>query len=166
MRPYITINEDFFDDHDVASRTYSPAQRRMTRQHQQLIEHFGGHAEAWSRRALHACLATLAVNTWSEAWGVGVIDAWTEGDSAFCVVYRYREYPRTIGIRRTVDDDPNSAAADDPKQFGRDVATGDIGEPLGTVARKLRPDATGAHWWGALDESLPINPGEPTNLGL
>lgn len=150
MRPKITVDEDFFDDHDVVSRIYSPTQRRTTQQHRRLIDHFGRPAEAWSHRALHACLEGLASNTWSEAWCIGVLDAWVEGDSAFCVLYRYREYPHTLGIRRSVHDYHylNGAADIDPAQFGKDVATGDIDEPLGTVALKLGPDATGIHWWG------------------
>ncbi|MDH6284060.1 hypothetical protein [Prescottella agglutinans] len=152
------IDEDFFGDSEVASRSYSPAQRRTTQQHRRLIEQFGRPTESWSRRALRACLECVATNTWSMAWGVGVIDAWADGDTAFCVVYRYHSYPRTLGLRLTVDDWPNGAAAEDPVAFGQDVATGDLGEPLGTVARNLRPDAAGIHWWGSLGESLPANP--------
>ncbi|WP_305091378.1 hypothetical protein [Prescottella sp. R16] len=85
-----------------------------------------------------------------------VIDAWIDGESAFCVVYRYGNSPKTLGIRVTVDGDPMQPAADDPVQFGQEVATGDIGEPLGTVARNLRPDPAGIHWWGYLDEQLPV----------
>lgn len=157
MRPNIIIDEDFFDDREVENRVYSPTQRRTTQQHRRLIEHFGQPTEARSHRALHACLETLARSTASEAWCVGVVDAWVEDESAFCVLYRYREYPHTLGIRRSVNDYhyPNGAADLDPAQFGKDVATDDIGEPLGTVARKLRPDATGIHWWGSLGESLP-----------
>ena len=154
------FEEEFFDDHDVESRTYSPTHRRMTRQHRLLLEQFGQPSTAWSSRALHACLETLASNTWSEAWCVGILDAWVEGDSAFCVVYRYADAPHTLGTRRLVDDhgDPYGPGADDPEQFGRNVATGDISEPLGTVARALQSDAAGVYWWGSLGEFLPSPP--------
>ncbi|MEA1798898.1 hypothetical protein [Rhodococcus qingshengii] len=157
MRPNITIDEDFFDDREVENRVYSPTQRRTTQQHRRLIEYFGQPTEAWSHRALHACLETLARSTVSEAWCVGVVDAWAEDESAFCVLYRYREYPHILGIRRSVNDYhyPGGEADIDPAQFGQDVATGDIGEPLGTVAHKLKPDTAGVHWWGSIGESLP-----------
>lgn len=158
MRPNITIDEDFFDDREVENRVYSPTQRRMTQQHRRLIEHFAKPTEAWSHHALHACLEALARSTVAEAWCVGVVDAWVEDESAFCVLYRYREYPHTLGIRRSVNDYhyPGGAADIDPAQFGKDVATGDIGEPLGTVAQKLKPDTAGVHWWGSLGELLPL----------
>lgn len=91
---------------------------------------------------------------------MGVVDAWVEDDSAFCVVYRYRDYPHTLGVRQRASDhnDPYGPGLDDPEQFGRTVATSDIGEPLGTVARALQPDAAGVHWWGTLGDFLPSPP--------
>ena len=48
--------------------------------------------------------------------------------------------------------------ASDPAQVGRDIADFDIGEPLGTVAERLREDAHGVHWWGGLNAELPTLP--------
>ncbi|MFD4295082.1 hypothetical protein ACFWPA_16580 [Rhodococcus sp. NPDC058505] len=156
------IAEDFFTHRDGASRTYSPTRRRKTRRHRQLLERYDQTTGSWSSRALHACLHTLTFNTSSEAWCVGVLDAWTDGDSAFCVVYRYRDDPRTLGTRRLVDDhgDPYGPGPDDPEQFGHTVATNDIGEPLGTVARSLQRDAARIHWWGSLGDFLPSPPAD------
>lgn len=162
MRSTPAFDEDFFGIDEASRRTYSPAQRRMTRRHTQLIAGAWGVGD-WSARALHACLQRLAVSTLSEAWCVGVVDAWVDGGSAFCVVYRYRDAPTTIGLRSTADEDLHVAAAVEreefgPEQFGRWVADFDIGEPLGSVARGLRTDEHGIGWWGALERTLPRPP--------
>lgn len=39
--------------------------------------------------------------------------------------------------------------------LGKTLPPADIGEPLGTVARRLRPEVTGIHWWGSLGTSMP-----------
>jgi hypothetical protein len=69
------------------------------------------------------------------------------------------------GVCPTIDrfPDTNQDGEVAPVRFGQDVAAGDLGEPLGTVARKLKPDAAGIHWWGSLGESLPVNSAEREN---
>jgi hypothetical protein len=113
----------------------------------------------------------------SDLTGAGqviVLDAWVDGQDAFCVVY-HRPYddPREIGIRRTVDDaapsrnqkkyrpgqmteyhDMGSTEIPDPVAFGRNVADFDIGEP-GTDGPLRHDDNTGTSWWGSLGDALP-----------
>jgi len=50
------------------------------------------------------------------------------------------------------------APASDPRSFGQEIADFSIGEPLGTVIERLRPDPLGVHWWGDLDADLPSLP--------
>ena len=87
-----------------------------------------------------------------------MLDSWTEADVAFCVVYRYPYFKGTLGIRCTFETDMYGSPPSDPEQFGRDVADFDIGEPLGSVVERLRPDDKGIHWWGDLGDELPRRP--------
>ena len=109
----------------------------------------------WVEAALSACLSHLPESRVTEGRTVQVLDAWTEDGVAFCVVYRYPYFDGVLGIRCTVDQDMVGDTPTDPAEFGREVADFSIGEPLGTVAKYLRPDASGVHWWGDLDEDLP-----------
>lgn len=116
-------------------------------------------SRGWGEAALAACLERLNSSRVTQAWTVQVLDSWTEAGVAFCVVYRYPYFEGVLGIRRTFDEDVNGDRAVDPGQFGRDVADYDIGEPLGTVADRLRLDESGIAWWGDLDEDeLPRPP--------
>lgn len=112
----------------------------------------------WARAALDACLAQLPADTIAYGKSVNVLSAWTEGGTAFCVVYRYQCFDGVLGLRRTFDEDMYGETPEDPRDFGCDVAIYDIGEPLGTVVDRLRVDQDGVHWWGDLDSQLPRKP--------
>jgi len=113
----------------------------------------------WSEIALASCLDSLRSGRVTETHTVRVIDSWAEDGIAICVVYEYPYFDGVLGIRRTFDEDMNGDPADDPEQFGRDVASFDIGEPLGRVVERLRHDVRGVSWWGDLDRELPRKPG-------
>lgn len=116
-------------------------------------------APGWAKAALEACLLHLPVSRVTESRTVQVLDSWTEGERAFCVVYQYPYFKDgVLGIRCTFDTDMYGDEPSDPEQFGRDVADFDIGEPLGTVANSLRSDLNGIHWWGDLEDDLPRRP--------
>lgn len=112
----------------------------------------------------------------TEAAEVRVFDAWTDGDTAFCVVYSppYQAGER-VGLRRHRDDPevPDSyglgsqlflehgstptedGGPADPIAFGVSVAAFDVGEPLGNYFNTLRRDSDGVGWWGSLDGDAP-----------
>lgn len=142
--------------------------------------------QAWSDRALHACLRRLLTSTVTDAARVWVVDAWTEPaddplDEAVCVVYRPpHDEGRVVALRRRrrsaltpsewrigdlttwgwdvgVDDVDGQAVG--AERFGWNMADFDIGEPLGYVTTVLRHDATDIGWWGDLEEALPVRPG-------
>lgn len=113
---------------------------------------------AWAEAALAACLQHLPVSRVTEGRTVQVLDAWTEAGVAFCVVYRYPYFDGALGLRRTFETDMYGEEPNDPDQYGRDVADFDIGEPLGTVAKSLKLDESGVHWWGDLGPELPRKP--------
>jgi len=129
-------------------------------------------AASWAETALRACLDRLTVSTLTEARRVVVIEAWVDGEDAFCVVYRPPfAAERVVGVRRhrsdavVVEDlrDGEMAASPyiddlddpDPVQFGQSVADFDVGVPLGRVVETLREDGDGAGWWGTLGDELP-----------
>lgn len=150
------LAEDYFAA-DSANPTYSRQNRRFTGQHRQLLNSIALES-TWSGVALRACLRRLATSDLTESWGVGVLDAWTDGPAAFCVVYRWQDAEQTLGIRMTKSGSPKEEEPEDAERFGRGVADFDIGEPLGTVKASLQPDVNGVHWWGYLDSALPIRP--------
>ncbi len=152
------LREDYFPAGAVADRVYSSSARRFTSRHRLLLEHYGELSSTWAESTLAACLQRLSTSSLSEAWGVGVVDAWTDGPDAFCVVYRYMTVAKTLGIRMTRSGPHPAAETADAERFGREVADFDIGEPLGTVAKSLRLDGNGIDWWGYLDAKTPVKP--------
>ncbi|MBE7196083.1 MAG: hypothetical protein INR66_26850 [Gordonia polyisoprenivorans] len=148
--------------------------RIRTARHLHLIDAFDG-APSWSARALHACLAHLLTSSVTEAARVVVVDAWLDGDDAFCVLYRPpHDEGRVVGLRRCRDDavDRGDWRIGDlttwgyelgpdiaPEPFGWNVADFDLGEPLGYVTTVLRYDAADVGWWGNVTEGdLPDPP--------
>ncbi|MDJ0360647.1 hypothetical protein [Rhodococcus sp. H29-C3] len=152
------LREDYFPAGTVAAQAYSPSARRFTSRHRELLEQYSELSSTWSEFALAACLRRLSTSSLSEAWGVGVADAWTDGPDAFCVVYRYMTVAKILEIRMTQSGPPPAAETADAERFGREVADFDIGEPLGTVAHNLRQDKNGIYWWGYLDAETPEKP--------
>lgn len=139
------VAEDFFAPHEAAA-TYSPELPRTTRSHTALIDEFSA-PRTPEETALLGCLMALRDGRITEEWCVGVIDAGTTGD-LFHVVYRWRDYPLTLGFATEATILPLYGTLDDPETVGRDAAAFCIGEPLGTVADHLVRDANGIHWWG------------------
>lgn len=137
----------------------------------------------WSAAALAACLQHLRVSTVTQAARVQVVEAWTDGAEAFCVLYRPPLGDgRVVGLRRSRSeavetrewrlgdmttwgyamDSPRDAPDDvDPVSFGWNVADFDLGEPLGFVATVLRYDRADVGWWGSLAAELPEPPEPP-----
>lgn len=152
------LAEDFFVDGSADARVYSPSKRRFTARHRELLEQRERSSSSWAEVALSACLRRLASSVLTESWGVGVVDAWTEGDDTFCVVYRWKDFGSTLGLRRVRPIQPQVGEATDAQWWGRDVADFDIGEPLGTVAKRLRLGADGISWWGSPGEQTPVEP--------
>ncbi len=155
--------------------------RTITQHHQALLTTFGpATEEPWSQAALRACLEHLLVSTVTEAADVAVDDAWLDGPSAFCVVYRVPFFEGLAGLRRdasdarpAIEDERRDAGmmtsgydmADqavldgqvpDPVGFGRNVADFDIGEPHDLP--EGGPDGRGIHWGGNLTGGLPARP--------
>ena len=128
----------------------------------------------WSDRALEACLEHLRTSTVTAARSVTVVQAWTDGPDAICVLYRPPGDEQGVaGLRRRWHDavQPGEwrlgnlmawgydVGPDvDPVVFGHNVADFDLGEPLGMITRALRFDADGVGWWGSLAEALPVRP--------
>lgn len=139
------VTEDYFDAAE-ASATYSRERPRTTRTHRALIDGLAVPTTA-AQTALLGCLTALRDVSLTEEWCVGVIAAGTTGD-LFHIVYRWRDHPITLGFATEATTSPLYGFPGDPETVGRDAAAFCIGEPLGTVADHLRPDANGVHWWG------------------
>ena len=90
----------------------------------------------------------------TEGRHVRVIDTWTDGDRAVCVVYEAPHVSGVIGLRVTTDL-PRSGFPRNAQDLGQDMADFSIGEPLGAVSDGLRVDADGVQWWGQLLAELP-----------
>jgi hypothetical protein len=131
-------------------------------------------AAQWSDRALSACLEHLGTSRVTSAHTVRVVESWTEGPDAICIVYRPPDDARrVVGLRRRWHDavQPGEwrlgnlmawgydVGPDvDPVAFGHNVADFDLGEPLGMVVRALRYDGGEIGWWGSLGAELPQVP--------
>ena len=113
----------------------------------------------------------------TEAADVAVEDAWLDGSTGFCVVYRVPSFDGLVGIRRDASDarpaiegaswersmmtsgyDMADGAVleghlPDPVGFGRNVADFDIGEPHNPSEYDV--DDLGIHWGGNLTNGLP-----------
>lgn len=158
-----------------------PAGRITTDRHRALLRDPGLREPAtWSAAALAACLEHLLVSTVTQAARVAVIEAWTDGPDAFCVLYRPPLGDgRVVGLRRSrgeavetrewrlgdmttwgyaMDGALNAPDGVDPVAFGWNVADFDLGEPLGFVATILRYDRADVGWWGSLGAELPEPP--------
>jgi hypothetical protein len=166
---------------DDAQTLEERSHRTFTEAHASLLQAMRiARGDAWSDRALLACLGTLQTSTLTEAWCVAIEDAWTEARDALCVLYRARHAgPGLVGLRRTRADVLAALASEayepgdfvdvgmydlgdphepNPESFGRTVADFDIGEPLGTIWDRLRYDNHGTGWWGTLGHELPRRP--------
>jgi hypothetical protein len=133
--------------------------------------------EPWSRIALRACLEHLRISTVTEAADVAVEDAWLDGPTAFCVVYRVPFLDGLAGLRRDASDArpaieggswdrtmmtnghdmADQAVLDgqrpDPVGFGSNVADFDIGEPHDLPDSGM--DEPCIRWGGNLTSGLP-----------
>jgi hypothetical protein len=155
--------------------------RTFTQQHQALLTTLGPvNDEPWSQAAVRACLEHLGISTTTEAADVAVEDAWLDGPTAFCVVYRVPFFDGLAGLRRDASDARPSIEGDswdrtmmtsgydmadqsvldgqlpDPVGFGWNVADFDIGEPHDLPDGGL--DELGIHWGGNLTGGLPARP--------
>lgn len=152
-----------------------PRARTVSARHDDLLRELAGAhpSSPWSTHALRECLAHLRTSTVTEARRVRVVDAWTDGPEAFCVLYGppYDE-GRVVGLRRrrqsavdvgewrlgdmtTWGYEMDRDGEVDPVAFARNVADFDLGEPLGFVVTVLRYDGADVGWWGDLDDDLP-----------
>ncbi|QRY86544.1 hypothetical protein JVY00_11130 [Tsukamurella tyrosinosolvens] len=138
-------DEDFFG-RAAAAATYSEDHRRTTACHLRLIDEYGAPSTPMET-ALLACLIALRDGRITEEWSVGVVDAGTRGD-LFHVVYRWWQFPKTLGFATEATISPLHGFPDDPVAVGRDAAAFCIGEPLGSTRDHLVPDEHGVHWWG------------------
>ncbi|WP_278313688.1 hypothetical protein [Lolliginicoccus levis] len=130
---------------------YSHQRFRTTARHRELIGEMRELSTSWAQQALLACLEHLLDSLVTEAWCIGVIDAYLDGDDGFCVIYRFGTYSRTLGLRRCDDNGHPQVYGDSASDIGREIADFDIGEPLGTVSLRLRHDpSTDTWWWGDL----------------
>lgn len=158
-----------------------PPGRLVTERHRALLrDPVLLEAATWSASALAACLEHLLVSTVTQAARVAVVEAWTDGPDAFCVLYRPPFGDgRVVGVRRSrseavearewrlgdmttwgyaMDGAPDAPDGVDPVAFGWNVADFDLGEPLGFVATVLRYDRADVGWWGSLGAELPEPP--------
>ncbi len=156
-----------------------PRRGGLSRRHADLLRDLdpaGGPPPMWSTAALRECLTHLGTSTVTQARRVHLVDAWTDGSDAFCVLYGppYDE-GRVVGLRRrrqsavevgewrpgdltTWGYEMGLDGEVDPLVFARNVADFDIGEPLGFVVTVLRYDGADIGWWGNLAEDLPRPP--------
>lgn len=113
----------------------------------------------WLHAALYACVTGLS-RSCTEGETVEMLAAWIDDAGYLCFVYRYPYFDGVLGLRRDDDlaEDVFGDALADPRALGQEIADFDIGEPLGSVAERLRTDALGVHWWGNLDDDLPTLP--------
>jgi hypothetical protein len=165
--------------HDDSLPRSAEQRGNITNTHRELLGKLSPDPGAgWSTRALWACLEELRHSVITEAAEVRVEWAWTDGPTAFCVVYRPPYQPGDrVGLRRQADDgvvleygtssvlylERASGEADvdglaNPIAFGVAVAAFDVGEPLGTSFNELRFDDEGVGWWGSIDTGLPSWP--------
>jgi hypothetical protein len=141
--------EDYFPPGQAAPR-YTRERFRTTAWHRELLDSLSAEGGTWAQTVLRACLQHLTTSQTTEAWLVGVIDAWAESEDAFCMVYRWGATPRTLGARVTKGDFSPGIFDDDPQEIGREIADYSIGEPLGTMADHLVLDPrTQVWWWGS-----------------
>ena len=113
-------------------------------------------SEEWLRAALYASVTGLSTSC-TAGETVEVLAAWIDGD-ALCFVYQAPYYDGVLGLRHNTETDQYDEGPPDPSTFGQDIADFAIGEPLGTVADRLRRDTDGVHWWGDLSSELPRLP--------
>jgi hypothetical protein len=135
--------------------------------HDQLLKELKTGAEAsWSTLALRACLEKVRDGLLTEQ--VAVLDAWTDGADAFCVVYTPPWGPTDlVGLRRTKADATEDSCGlgdyynlvdrhePDPIAYGKAVADFNLGEPLGSHTEELMYGADKFPWWGHLEETSP-----------
>lgn len=140
--------------------------------HRRLLEELPTEPSTWAVEALRSCLH--AVENGLEIEQVAVVDAWPDGEDAFCVVYLPPfSDGELVGLRRERQDSVRAseermdapltergvigvyAGLDDPDSFGNCVANWDMSDPLGAVHELLRFDAAGLGWWGTLHADLP-----------
>jgi hypothetical protein len=144
--------------------------------------------EGWAEAALHACIERLRTGRLTSTEEIEIESAWTDGRSAFCVVYRNPYFAGLIGVRRDATDALFAIASNDwnhnmmtdghdmadreviaggppdPVGFGWNVADFDIGEPHAPTTG-YRVDGRGVHWHGHLAaESLPQAPEPPREV--
>lgn len=140
------VDEDYFPP-GQAARGYSRDRFRTTARHRDLIASLPDGRGSWAQTTLRTCLDHLTDSPVTEAWRVGVVDAWTESEDVFCVVYRWGAHSRTLGLRVAKADFSPGMFTDDPREIGAEIADYCIGEPLGTVAEHLAHDPTAHVWW-------------------
>lgn len=146
---WLRLMEDYFSGDQQPNRDYSRQRFRTTARHRELVTNVRSLPGTWAQQALLACLEHLLVSRTTEAWCVGIVDAYLDDDDGFCVIYRFGTYRRTIGLRRGNDADHPCVYGDSASDIGQEIADFDIGEPLGTVASRLSHDpSTGVWWWG------------------
>ncbi|WP_433662337.1 hypothetical protein ACQPW1_09370 [Nocardia sp. CA-128927] len=139
---------------------YQPEPREITAEHLRLGEEFAAIVSPrWSEIAVSACLQWLMTSNATDARLITVEDARVEDEWTFVVVYRSQYFDGRLALRSSTYNprdntfssmySPELTSAPDPVRYGRDVADFDIGEPLGTVADRLRIDENGIQWWGS-----------------
>lgn len=105
---------------------------------------------------IDACLERL-LRSVTEGRHVTVVDSWTDGEAAICIVYRAPHVRGVVGLRAATDLPPEGFPRN-AEDLGQDIADFSIGEPLGAVSERLRVDAHGVQWWGELLTDLPHPP--------
>lgn len=90
--------------------------------------------------------------------GARLVRSWCGVHARRPVVWVVHDHPwwgSRTGLRRLVDEPVPTMPADGqtPEMVAEWMVSFDIGEPLGTVANDLVPDADEVWWWG--DEPLP-----------
>jgi hypothetical protein len=80
---------------------------------------------------------------------VVVHDGWTVGELGFCISYERESFEGKIGFYSALPNHDGSYGTDrtgDPSGHGSDVAYFTVLEPLGSHAKRLRPDQAGISW--------------------
>jgi hypothetical protein len=112
----------------------------------------------WSERALRACLDTLQ-NSITEGKDIQVVAAWADTPSSLCIVYRCPWFTETIGFRASNQDpDMWGGTPEDPEDFGGMLADFELGDPWIVTRPPLVRGPDGVHWWGEIDEGIPVRP--------